>query len=146
MFCSCGPNLVILAWTRDKLSHGQASAYRTHRHTDRQTQPTTIPEGQNWPRVKNKVRCCYYHWRLSEICNHFDLNFLLNEFDNNFLLTFAKLMTYIFQSIHHHCNVYTNIRTNGNSDNWLSLRWQKYLLFCKKSTVKENIQMFPMHR
>ena len=52
MFCSCGPNLVILAWTRDKLSRGQASAYRTHRHTDRQTQPTTIPEGQNWPRVK----------------------------------------------------------------------------------------------
>ena len=51
MFCSCGPNLVILAWTRDKLSRGQASGYRTHRRTDRQTQPTTIPEGQNWPRV-----------------------------------------------------------------------------------------------
>ena len=52
MFCSCGPNFVILAWTRDKLSRGQASGYRTHRRTDRQTQPTTIPEGQNWPRVK----------------------------------------------------------------------------------------------
>ena len=52
VFCSCGPNLVILAWMRDKLSRRQASGYSTHRHTDRQTQPTTIPEGQNWPRVK----------------------------------------------------------------------------------------------
>ena len=25
-------------------------------HTDRQTQPTTIPEGQNWPRVKNEIK------------------------------------------------------------------------------------------
>ena len=52
VFCSSGPNLVILAWTGDKLSRGQASGYRTYRHTDRQTQPTTIPEGQNWPPVK----------------------------------------------------------------------------------------------
>ena len=27
---------------------------RTDGHTDRQTQATTIPEGQNWPRVKNR--------------------------------------------------------------------------------------------
>ena len=54
MFCSSGPNLVILAWTGDKLSRGQASDWRTHRHTDRQTEATTIPEGQNWPRVKIK--------------------------------------------------------------------------------------------
>ena len=32
-----GPNLVILAWTGDELSHGQASDYRTHRRTDTQT-------------------------------------------------------------------------------------------------------------
>ena len=55
VFYTYGPNLVILAWTGDGLSRGQASAYRTHRrtdgHTDRQTQATTIPEGQNWPRV-----------------------------------------------------------------------------------------------
>ena len=43
---------MILAWTGDELSHGQARGYRTHRRTDRQTQPTTIPENQNWPRVK----------------------------------------------------------------------------------------------
>ena len=51
VFCSSGPNLVFLAWTGDKLSRGQASDYRTHRRTHRQTQATTIPEGQNWPRV-----------------------------------------------------------------------------------------------
>ena len=54
-FCSSGPNLVILAWTGDKLSSGQASDYRTHRRTHRQTQATTIPEGQNWPRVKSTL-------------------------------------------------------------------------------------------
>ena len=56
VFYTIGPNLVILAWTGDELSRGQASDYRTHRRTDgrthRQTQATTIPEGQNWPRVK----------------------------------------------------------------------------------------------
>ena len=56
VFCCSGPNLVILAWTGDKLSRGQASDYRTHRRTHRQTQATTIPEGQNWPRVKTKTK------------------------------------------------------------------------------------------
>ena len=55
VLCSSGPNLVILAWTGDKLSSGQASDYRTHRRTHRQTQATTIPEGQNWPRVMIKL-------------------------------------------------------------------------------------------
>ena len=56
-FCTFCPNLMVLAWTRDDLWHGQAQGWRTHTqtdtHTDRQTQATTIPEGQNWPRVKN---------------------------------------------------------------------------------------------
>ena len=56
VFYTYGPNLVILAWTGDELSRRQASDYRTHGRTDgrthRQTQATTIPEGQNWPRVK----------------------------------------------------------------------------------------------
>ena len=60
VFYNYGPNLVILAWTGDELSRGQASDYRTHERTDggthRQTQPTTIPEGQNWPRVKKNRR------------------------------------------------------------------------------------------
>ena len=51
MFCMSGSNLVILVRTSDKLSHGQARDWRPHG----QTQATTIPEGQNWPRVKN-------HW------------------------------------------------------------------------------------
>ena len=51
VFYTYGPNLVILAWTGYELSRGQASDYRTHGQTHRQTQATTIPEGQNWPRV-----------------------------------------------------------------------------------------------
>ena len=105
VFCTSGPNLVVLAWTGDELSLGQAqngvnfyfegkfdlegkgqstpqnnrdlnqgllhlhfkfgdpslngsrviartSKWLTHRLTDTQTQATTIPEGQTWPRVK----------------------------------------------------------------------------------------------
>ena len=50
LFCMSGSNLVILARTSDKLSRGQARDWRPHG----QTQATTIPEGQNWPRVKNQ--------------------------------------------------------------------------------------------
>ena len=53
VFYTYGPNLVILAWTGDELSRGQASDYRRHSRTDTQTQATTIPEGQNWPQVKS---------------------------------------------------------------------------------------------
>ena len=53
VFFTYGLNMVILAWTDDELSHGQARDYRTHRRIHRQTQATTIPQGQNWPRVKN---------------------------------------------------------------------------------------------
>ena len=37
VFYTYGPNLVILAWTGDKLSRGQASDYGTHGRTDRHT-------------------------------------------------------------------------------------------------------------
>ena len=37
VFYTFSPNLVILAWTDDELLGGQASAYRTHRRTDTQT-------------------------------------------------------------------------------------------------------------
>ena len=74
VFYTYSANLVILAWTGDELSRGQANAYRTHKwtdgHTDRQTQATTIPEGQNWLRVKIKIllpqlfgKYCYAHSR-----------------------------------------------------------------------------------
>ena len=82
VFCTSGPNLVVLAQTGDELSHRQAQngvnsdfevkfelegqrfpRYRTdkqvidaqtdtHGHTHTQTQAMTIPEGQNWPQVK----------------------------------------------------------------------------------------------
>ena len=55
VFDTYGPNLVILAWTGDELSRRQiwwwADGRRDGR-TDGQTQATTIPGGQNWPRVK----------------------------------------------------------------------------------------------
>ena len=51
VFYIYGPNLVILAETGHELSRGQARDWRTHGHTHRQTQATTIPEGQYWPRV-----------------------------------------------------------------------------------------------
>ena len=37
VFYTYGPNLVILAWTGDELSRGQASDYRTHGRTDGHT-------------------------------------------------------------------------------------------------------------
>ena len=48
MFCMSGSNLVILDGTSHKLLRGQARDWRPHE----QTQATTIPEGQNWLRVK----------------------------------------------------------------------------------------------
>ena len=53
MFCMSSSNLVILAvaGTSHKLSRRQARDWCPHE----QTQATTIPEGQNWPRVKRNV-------------------------------------------------------------------------------------------
>ena len=50
VFHTCGSNLVILAWTSDELSRGQARDYRTPWRTDRQTQAgnnTTFKTGVN---------------------------------------------------------------------------------------------------
>ena len=44
VFYTYGPNLVILAWTGDELSRGQASAYRTHRQTDAGNDNTRRPK------------------------------------------------------------------------------------------------------
>ena len=62
--CLLGPNLVILTWMDDALWLGQPRCRhtdtRTDTQTDRQMHETTIPKGQNWPRVKveqnNKAR------------------------------------------------------------------------------------------
>ena len=48
VFCMPGSHLVILAGTSHKLSRGQARDWGPHE----QMQATTIPEGQNWPRVQ----------------------------------------------------------------------------------------------
>ena len=73
VFYTYGPNLVILAWTCDEFSRGQASDYRTHGRTHRQTQPTTIPEGQNWPRVKT-INCFQILQPVSAKANQLPVN------------------------------------------------------------------------
>ena len=55
VFYISGQNLVILAETDDEFSRGQTCDWRTDGHTHRQTQAATIPEDQNWPRVKIKL-------------------------------------------------------------------------------------------
>ena len=53
VFYTCGPNLVILAWTGHELSRRQSwGLMHTHGHTHRQKQATTIPKDQNWTPVK----------------------------------------------------------------------------------------------
>ena len=54
VFYTYGPNLVILAWTGDRVI--ARTNLVTDGLTDGQTQATTIPEGQYWPRVKNLNR------------------------------------------------------------------------------------------
>ena len=82
LFCTFCPNLVVLAWTRGDLWRGQARGWRTHTqtdtHTDRQTQATTIPEGQNWPRVKSTctvlntdIETYIYIYMYVRVCSHY---------------------------------------------------------------------------
>ena len=52
VFYTYGPNLVILVWTGDELSRGQASAYRTHRRTDGWTHRQTDAGNDNTRRPK----------------------------------------------------------------------------------------------
>ena len=66
VFYTYGPNLVILAWTGDELSCGQACDYRKHRWTHRRTDTTKIPEGQNWPRV---IKIMLYENKLNFVLN-----------------------------------------------------------------------------
>ena len=60
-----GSNLVILAGTSDKLSRGQARDWRPHG----QTQATTIPEGQNWPWVKNCQKFKFWNFAWNFTCD-----------------------------------------------------------------------------
>ena len=59
LFCIFGPNFVILAWTGPEFT-AWTSKWLTHRLTDTQTQATTLPEDQNWPRVKRGPSWLYW--------------------------------------------------------------------------------------
>ena len=65
VFYIYGPNLVILASTGPRVI-ARTSDWYTHTWTHRQTQAMTIPEGQNWPRVKMAVGC-YNIW-VNRLC------------------------------------------------------------------------------
>ena len=56
VFCTCVSNLVILTWTADEY-RADKQVIDTHTLTDIQTWAVTIPEGQNWPRVKITLAC-----------------------------------------------------------------------------------------
>ena len=80
VFYIYSPNLVILADTGHELSRGQARDWRTDGHTHRQTQATTIPEGQYWPRVKiRKVT-----WNTKILKN------MSKDSDSHFLVMFSS--------------------------------------------------------
>ena len=78
VFYISGTNLVILAETGDELSRGQACDWHTDGHTDRQTQATTIPEGQNWPRVKSM----FISLRWAALSNTADLFIIVDWHDS----------------------------------------------------------------
>ena len=61
VFCTSGPNLVILAWTGLELSHGQASYWHTDGQTDAGNDNTRWPY---WPRVKTRIyKGTPYSWK-----------------------------------------------------------------------------------
>ena len=128
VFYTYGPNLVILAWTGDELSHGQASDYCTHGRTDgrthRQTQATTIPEGQNWPRVKmhNSFKIsfeisfkCFFLWPM--IIQHWSM--VWNCISNT---VSKEIMTYFSYGFLHVNSTLVNVW------NWMSNKVSRELM------------------
>ena len=117
VFCTFMPNLVILAWMSVELSCGQARDWythiRTHGHTDTQTQ--TIPEGQNWPRVKIILKCRTEHGCYTVmLCAKFQKDLLmkmgvmgLRAFVGfHFKMDFVLIIIYILtKSLHLKCSV-----------------------------------------
>ena len=61
VFYTYCPNLVILAWTGDELSRGQASAYRTHRQTDAGNDNTRRPKLASGKKRPVNVNGSPYH-------------------------------------------------------------------------------------
>ena len=61
----------VIVRTSPWLTHTHTDT-RTHGHTDTQTQATTIPEGQNWPRVKSPENSSeaetWFWWNSNLIC------------------------------------------------------------------------------
>ena len=84
VFYISDPNLVILAWTVDELSHGQAHNWRTDTHTH-----THAGLGQNWPRVKRSA-------------SNSNQGKIIWKIDNNHLTLLMILFAHIHQYHHNH--------------------------------------------
>ena len=100
VLCTYVSNLVILAWTADELSCGQASDWysnrNTHTLTDTQTGAMTIPEGQNWPRVINS---CIFLWETSLSINTQDSSISKSGVHNISRISFIKVSFVTFSAI-----------------------------------------------
>ena len=98
VFCSCCPNLVILVWTRDKLSREQASAYRTHRQTDAANDNTRRPKLASGKNRYVKTLCIIFHIR------------------RNKWLVSNSILTW---SVYQHCNeVGLSVSSNLSRNQW----------------------------
>ena len=148
VFYTYGLNLVILAWTDDELSRWQAGGWRTRTdtHTDRQTQATTIPEGQNWPRVKmdnciwlfsvssswclyvifgssssNWLCYCAIRWKLVSHCHQ--LNRLISERGKRWM---HIIYSAFFYHRYHWNFDWTKFRTPVECRGWMGYIWYAF--------------------
>ena len=92
---------MIVAWTGDKLSRGQTSDYRTHRCTHRQMQPTTIPEGQNWPRVKTEEGRSWKETTIVQIMHELSIHHEAEEFPVCTTMIISSLLALIAMEFNH---------------------------------------------
>ena len=67
VFCTSGPNLVILAWTSDELSCGQAHDWYTHRPTGAGTDNTRRPKLASGKNV-SLHKSCKGGWKYKPPC------------------------------------------------------------------------------
>ena len=94
VFYTYGPNLVILAWTGDELSRGQASAYRIHRRTDGRTHRQTDAGIDNTRRPKLASGKKYNHSRYAykqQWTNIDTEGYMLIKFYSKHKLSFNKI-------------------------------------------------------
>ena len=153
LFCTFCPNLVVLAWTCGDLWRGQARGWRTHTqtdtHTDRQTQATTIPEGQNWPRVKTNgslhffLTCCT---GLKEYKDPFARSIIPWHWDDKAMIveiTPHGIQGPFLSYQNHGCWYYSKANSYGISSNGTDMIIQEYSDFNTRTVDLWQMQQLP---